>query len=140
MAGCEGVRKAFFVAKQLGAGVEGFWTAYRGNQSELDALYFAAQDDLQNESWQMVPRKDRPSPEELIDYVGDPDFEPDPDYSEVRIQRALWLRDYHRREEQKREQGNDKSLPGHDEDPFQSQGNRHGFDREAFFAKAARNQ
>lgn len=66
----------------------------------------------------MVPRKERPSPEELVGYKPPT---PDTNYDEydgisIRQQRGFWLTDWRRKQEEKRTNADGKEpLPGHEE-------------------------
>lgn len=55
-------------------------------------------------------------PDELIGYESQ--FEPDPSYDDVMVERSRWIADYHRRTEESRDQQSQGREPllGHDHD------------------------
>jgi len=85
-----------------------------------------------SEAFQTVPRKDRPSVEELENYVRR--SEPDLDYSAYRRESWDWLTDYRREEEEKREQqaSGRQRLPGHETNEYLVNGGRRGFNPDDF--------
>lgn len=80
----------------------------------------------------MVPRKDRPSPDELLEYTTQYiDGEPDYDEADVRPQLGAWLYDYRRKQEEER----DQKAESDGREPFDDvliDGARTGFDPDSF--------
>jgi hypothetical protein len=78
----------------------------------------------------MIPRKDRPMPDELDGY--EREFDDDPDYSQYRRERANFIYDWQRREEIKRIEDEKRTpLEGHDLGP-PPRGSQTGFDKDGF--------
>ena len=80
---------------------------------------------MQDEALQMVPRAERPTAEELMDYS--PQYEHDEeDYTDVRSQLGVWLYDHRRRQDEERE-NRDGRVP-FEEDETMRHGNAHGYE------------
>lgn len=79
-----------------------------------------------------VPREERPTPEDLEGYT-ESKYEPDPDLSLYMHERHIWLYDWRRAQEEKRDSGREPlALHG---DPEQST----GYDKNEFFLRKAVN-
>ena len=80
----------------------------------------------------MVPRDKRPEPEDLDGYERQHDY--DPDYTLYRRERADWMFDYRRDEEEKRDRESKGRTPLYVDEEYADivQGGRCGFDRETF--------
>lgn len=80
----------------------------------------------------MVPRKDRPLPEDLEGYVRQ--SPPEPDFTLYRRELGDWLADHRREEEEKRENESNGRQPlfGHEQNDYLVEGGRRGFNRDDF--------
>lgn len=81
---------------------------------------------MDSEALSYVPREERPSLEDLEGYT-ESRFDPDPDYTLYLKELHVWLHDWRREQEQKRQDGKEL-LPLHG-DPEQ----RTGYDEATFF-------
>lgn len=83
---------------------------------------------MQDESLSIVPRDERPVPDELTNYKSVyPDG--DPQYDNVRPQLAAWLYDYRRKQDEDR--GKEDGREPFEDDAV-VQGGRSGYDPESF--------